>query len=134
MKTRAITLAMFVGTAFVGSAAAQDSGCATPGSMALNDIAEKREDITPSLHRQLSALGRTAYANNCSVVITCASDPSDGDESSSIRWRKCGAAKFAVPMFDQRYSKRRLIFPNYEIRRVNPNSSIAAGQVVVQLN
>lgn len=133
MKAAFVALVLATGCAFAGAAQAQEAACTSPGSMAFNGLAERRADIVPSVHRQLSGLGRLAAANNCSIVITCASDPANGKDANTIRNRTCSAARQAITMFERRSDVRRKLTDAYEIQRVAAGKGAAAGQVVVTL-
>jgi hypothetical protein len=112
---------------------AQEVACSSSGSMVFNGLAERRAEIVPSVHRQLSGLGRLAAANNCSIIITCASDPANGKDANSIRNRQCSAARQAIGMFERRSDVRRTLTDSYEIQRVSAGKGAAAGQVIVTL-
>lgn len=133
MKAALVALAVAMGSAFAGGAHAQEAVCSSPGSMEFNGLAERRAQILPSVHRQLSGLGRLAAMHNCSVVITCASDPANGKDANSIRSRQCSAARQAIGMFERRSDVRRKLTGSYEMQRVSPGEGAAAGQVVVTL-
>ena len=107
MKAALVALIVATGSAFAGAAQAQEAVCSSPGWMVFSGLAERRADIVPSVHRQLSGLGRLAAANNCSIVITCAADPANGKDANSIRNRQCSAARQAITMFDRRSDVRR---------------------------
>jgi hypothetical protein len=134
-KTLLLALVALVGMAFVGAAKAQEAACSTPGSITFTGLAERRADIVPSVHRQLSGLGRLAATNNCSVVITCAADPANGKDANSIRNRQCSAARQAMGMFERRGGAiRSKITSAYEVKRVGAGKGILNGAVVVTLH
>lgn len=119
--------------AVAGAAQAQEVACSSPGSVVFTGLAERRVDMVPSVHRELAGLGRLAQANNCSILITCASDPINGDGANKIRNRQCIAARQAIGMFEQRRDIRNKLTETYEMERVYAGKGAAAGQVIVTL-
>lgn len=133
LKSALVALVVAAGSVFAGTAQAQEAVCSSPGSMAFNGLAERRADIVPSVHKQLSGLGRLAAVNNCSIVITCAADPANGKDANTIRNRTCSAARQAISMFESNRDARRKLADSYEIQRASAGKGAAAGQVVVTL-
>ena len=115
-------------------AMADEAICATPGSVIFDGIPESRDDIIPSEHRQISGLGRLAFVNHCSVVVTCVSDPSFGEEAKSIRDRTCAAVRSTLSAFESRNSVRsRIARSSYSIVKVPAGPKWAAGTVTIRL-
>ena len=133
MKAAIVALSIATGSIVAGAVQAQEAACSSPGSMVFSGLSERRVDIVPSVHRQLSGLGRLAAVNNCSVLITCAADPAKGTEANAIRNRQCSAARQAIGMFERRSDVRRKLTDTYEIQRVAAGKGAAAGQVIVTL-
>lgn len=120
-------------TAFVSPAAQAQEVCATPGTVAFFGLAEERGDIVPSVHRQLSGLGRMALRGNCAVEITCVSDESLGADYKKIRDRQCSAARSAMVQFERRSDVRSQIQKLFKMNKVGVGKGWAAGAVYVTL-
>jgi len=112
-----------------GAAAA----CETTGTVRLDGIAERRADIVPSVHRQLSGIGRLALRDNCQIVITCVTDEALGADARKIRDRKCSATRAAITMFEKRAKVRSVLQKTYKMTKPKPSAEWAAGGIYITL-
>jgi len=129
-------LGVVVGCGFLTGQVQAEEGerlCATPGSAVFHSIPERREDILPSVHKQLAGLGRLAAKGGCSIVVTCVADPALGDDSKKVRDRQCAAAKSALARYEGRWRLRNAIAKAYSVKKVNAGDEWQAGAVYVTL-
>lgn len=137
MKHRSILCAAAGAALFImagtGFAAAQEGSCATPGTVRFTDFAASRADIVPSVHRQLSGLGRLAQQSGCQIFVTCVLNPSDGGDQKKARMARCNAARQALASFEPRGAIRSALTRSYKPRNVEPSSTHLPGAVYVTL-
>lgn len=140
LKIVVVGLSLMVATPYTYSQQARaqevqsaNSSCATPGTVVFPNVADKRSDLLPSVHKQLSSLGRLAASNNCSVVLTCVSDPSLGEERLKKRDAMCNAAKAAMSMYETRGFARKIIQDGISIEKRGADSNLQPASVYVSL-
>jgi len=124
---------LIVTAGLIATATGASAACETAGTMRFDGIAERRADIVPSVHRQLSGLGRLAVRGSCEVVITCVVDDALGSDAKKIRDRKCTATRQAIAMFERRSKVRSQLQRTYKMEKPKPSGEWAAGQIYVTL-
>lgn len=99
--------------------AQEPTTCLTPGSVVFEDFPSSRGDIVPSVHRQLSGIGRAAQLNGCKIEIICVRDPRAEDPRKDAD-RMCNAARQATARFENRSTQRREIEKAYKVSKRDP--------------
>jgi hypothetical protein len=131
----ALALSLAVGAFAAGttSVAAQESTtCQTPGSMIFPDFPNLRRKITPSIHRQLSGLGRLADRNGCKIRIVCVRDATQADPAKYAS-NVCRAAREALSFYESRRDARREIYESYKTTSRNAGGQYHANEVHISL-
>jgi hypothetical protein len=106
--------------------------CASPTTMAFPDLPAARAQILPSVHRQLSSIGRSARANGCTIEVTCVA-PAGSTRPEINRNRQCLAAAQALMFFETRPAVRRALTQSVtQIKKV-AGSGLVAGTVYITL-
>lgn len=123
----AILLVGFSGAAFAQGA------CTTPGTVAFPELPDVRASIVPSVHRQLSSLGRQAVAAGCQIEVTCVSVTDADREALRLRNRQCTAAVQAIVRYETRAAVRTTLGKNIVQSKVAAGGSFQAGTVYVTL-
>jgi hypothetical protein len=124
-----------LGMAMLSTAAlAQDaapSACRTPQLIAsFPNIPQVKEDLLPSVGKQLAAAGLLAKTSDCTVKLVCVGTNSS-DAARQIAGAQCGVAKDAIYRGARSPSWPR---GNIKVSRKAPGNGLVAGAVYVYFN
>jgi hypothetical protein len=130
---RLLIVTLLVTATFGGQASGQESLCTTPGTAVFRDVPQTRIEILPSVHKEMSGIGRLAHANGCSIRVICVNDaPTEGNQIS-VTNRACYAARGAIIAYEENSTRRRALTDNIKVVKVNASSTWQAGTLYVEL-
>ena len=130
-----LCLALVLGMGMLSSAAfAQDgvpSACQTPQLIAsFPNIPQVKEELLPSVRKQLAAAGLRAKMTDCTVKLVCVGT-NGSDAAREIAGAQCSVAKDAIYRGARSPSWPR---GNIKVSRKGPGSGLVAGAVYVYFN
>ena len=113
------------------SAMAQDAVCSSPVTMAFAGLPARRADILPSVHRQLSSIGRTAAVNGCAITVTCVAAADADAAGITARNRQCLAVAQAIVRYESRTAVRTALQSEITQAKETATGSLVAGTIYV---
>src|SRR5215217_3933793 len=97
------------------------AACATPGTVMLSNIPPSKDDLLPSVAREIGGYGRQADASNCLIDLLCVATDS-GDAARDVAGKQCVVVR-------DRLVKAGFTKANIVTSRKNPSSGRVAGMV-----
>lgn len=131
-----LAVALTGALAAIGTVGAQAQGsqsCATPGTVSFPEFAIRRGDIAPSLHRQISGLGRMADAGGCDLQVTCVAPARADNTERQTRNRQCTAAVQALVRYETRSPVRDALMDSIKQVKASSSGSLRVGTVYITL-